>query len=74
MSIWDQLFDVIINLSWFLTLASSFTKNDILGDSSLDHFAYVTLNSHYTRLLGMLEIETMPLCYFSIDCLLDPGD
>lgn len=65
-----KVFNHLINLFWFLTLASSSAKYHVTHHI-LIIFRF-SLNTYKTCFFCMLEIITMPFRYFPIHSLFDP--
>ena len=68
----DQFLNVFVNLCRLLTLAPSFTKNDVFCYTSLDRIQQISFNSHQTSLFCMLQVKSMAFGDFSINRLFNP--
>ena len=70
-SIWHQLFNVLVDLCWLLTLSSSFTKNHIT--SFIFHIILkISFVSNQATLFGMLKIKSMSFGNFPVYRFLHP--
>ena len=70
-SVWNQFFNIFVNLSWFLTLPSSITKYDIACGISLE-IIKISFVPNQACLFSMLKIESMSFGYFIIHSFFDP--
>ena len=75
-SVRAQLLQNLVRFGGLLALASPLTEDYIAFDAPLKprHLFRVALDPDETALLGVLQVETMALGDFAINCLLDPGD